>query len=246
MKLRHLLSTLLLAALSSFAFSADNLVVNVDEANSPFMYSKGGKAAGIYPGLIESAFKHMNVPVSVETKPWKRAIQEIDEGQAGVGGIYKNAEREKKYDYSDQIFLEKLVIYFNKAHPVNFKEIGDLKGKKVGVLRGWSYGDDFDNARKANELTAEEVASDDQNFQKLDQGHLDAVVAINESGNALLPKFKSIGYAANPLSQNPTYLTFAKSANKTAVLKQFDQAIKDMKKSGEFQKIVAAELASAK
>jgi len=242
-KLRHLLSAFALATLSTFAFSADSLLVNVDEANSPFMYSKGGKPAGIYPALIDAAFKHMNVPVTIQTKPWKRAIQEIDEGLAGVGGIYKNPEREKKYDYSDQIFVEKLVVYFNKAQVINYKAIGDLKGKKVGVLRGWSYGDDFDNARKANTLMAEEVASDDQNFQKLDQGRLDAVIAINETGIALMPKYTNVGFAATPLSQGPTYLTFAKSAKHTDILKQFDQAIKDMKKSGEFQKLVGAELA---
>jgi polar amino acid transport system substrate-binding protein len=246
MKLRHILSTLALAALSTFAFSADSLIVNVDEANSPFMYNKGGKPAGIYPAVIDAAFKHMNVPLTLQTKPWKRAIQEIDEGTAGVGGIYKNPEREKKYDYSEQIFIEKLVIYSNKAKPIDYKDINDLKGKKVGVLRGWSYGDDFDNARKANALMAEEVASDDQNFQKLDQGRLDAVIAIAESGAPLMAKNKSVIAATNPLSQSPTYLTFSKSANKAAILKQFDQAIKDMKKSGEFQKLVSAELANAK
>ncbi len=243
MNLKRALSTLLLATLATFAFAADKVVINVDEANSPFMFGKGGKAEGIYPALLAAAFKRMKVEVSIEPKPWKRAIQEIDEGTAGVGGIYKNAERLKKYDYSEQLFSEKLVIYFNKANPVNYTKIDDLKGKRVGVLRGWSYGDDFDNARKAGAFLTEEIGSDDQNFQKLDLGRLDAVVAVSESGADLMVKYKNIGAAATPLAENPSFLAFAKRANQTALLKQFDQTIAELKKSGEFKKIVSAELA---
>ena len=163
--------------------------------------------------------------------------------ERGVGGIYKNAEREKKYDYSEQIFVERLVVFFNKSNPLNYTKLEDLHGKRVGVLKGWSYGDDFDKAKKGGAITCEEADADSQNFQKMDQHHLDATVAVFESGTALLPKYKSIAYAATALSRNPTYLTFAKSAGKAALIKQFDQAMKDLKASGELQKIVQAELA---
>lgn len=243
MNLKHLATALVFAIASMGAMAADATLVNVDQENSPFMYSQGGKAAGVYPALIESAFNRMNVPVSIKAIPWKRCIQEIDDGVAGVGGIYKNAERLKKYDYSEPLFIEKLVIFYPKANPINFTKIEDLKGKKVGVIRGWSYGDAFDNARKAGTFTADEGASDDQNFQKMDLGRLDIVVAIKESGEDLMKKYKNIEAVPTPLIENPAFLALAKSANKAALLKQFDQAIKDMKKSGEFQKLVSAELA---
>lgn len=239
----HQLVPVLALALAGFAQAADPIVIDVDEANAPFMYAKDGKAAGIYPALIEAAFKRMNLPVSIQAKPWSKAIQDIDAGTAGVGGIYKNSDREKKYDYSEQIFVERLVVFFNKANPVNYTRLEDLHGKKVGVLKGWSYGDDFDKAKKGGAITCEEADADSQNFQKMDQHHLDATVAVFESGTALLPKYKSIAYAATALSRNPTYLTFAKSAGKAALIKQFDQAMKDLKASGEVQKIVQAELA---
>jgi polar amino acid transport system substrate-binding protein len=235
--------TMFMVACAGFAQAADALVINVDEANAPFMYAKDGKPAGIYPALIEAAFKKMNVPVTVKAVPWSKAVADCDSGAAGVGGIYKNAEREKKYDYSDQVFVERLQVFFNKAAVVNFTKMDDLKGKKIGVLKGWSYGDDFDKARKGGAITCEDADSDAQNFAKLDQRHLDAAVAVFEAGTALLPKYKSVAYAAASLSRNPTFITFNKSAGKTALLKQFDAAVKDIKASGEFQKIVQAELA---
>jgi polar amino acid transport system substrate-binding protein len=230
-------------ALAGFAYGADVVVIDVDEANAPFMYAKDGKPAGIYPALIEAAFKKMNVPVSVKAVPWSKAVADCDAGVAGVGGIYRNAEREKKYDYSDQLFVERLQIFFNKANVLNYGKLDDLKGKHLGVLKGWSYGDEFDKARKSGAFTCEDADSDAANFAKLDQRHLDAVVAVFESGGALMGKYKSTAYSATSLSRNPTFVTFSKQNGRTALLKQFDQAVKEIKASGEFQKIVQTELA---
>jgi polar amino acid transport system substrate-binding protein len=247
MQWKHILPTLLLAAAAAVApapaRAAGPVTINFDAANPPFMFAKDGKPAGIYPAIIQAAFKHMNTPLTMAAEPWKRALEEVDGGRAGIGGVYKNSEREKKYDFSTQIFTEKLVVYFNKTAPVNFSKVADLKGKKVGVIRGWSYGDEFDDARKSGLLIAEDGDSDEATFRKLDVGHLDAVVAVNESGNGLLPKFKNIGAAATPLSQNGTFIAFAKSANLKDVLKSFDQTYKDMQKSGEIKTLVAASLA---
>lgn len=243
MNLRHLATAFLFAIASMGAMAADTVNVGVDEANAPFMYSQGGKAAGVYPALIESAFKRMNVTVSIKAIPWKRCIQDIDDGVAGVGGIYKNSERLKKYDYSEPLFVEKSVIFFLKSNPINYTKIEDLKGKRVGVMRGWSYGDAFDNARKAGVFSAEEASSDEQNFQKLNLERLDVVLAVKEGGEDLMKKYKNIDAVPTPLVENAAFLAFAKSANLAALLKQFDLAIKEMKKSGEFQKLVSAELA---
>jgi polar amino acid transport system substrate-binding protein len=238
-----LITAILLTLAAPLAQAAGGLTIDVDEANPPFMYAQAGKAAGIYPAIVEAAFKHMNVPVTIDAKPWKRDLEEADAGQAGVAGIYKNAEREKKYDYSDRIFVERISVFYNKKAPINYSQIGDLKGKKIGAIRGWSYGDDFDNARKANAFTVDEADGDEASFKKLDAHELDAVVAITEAGSALLPKFKEVGFSATPVSANPTFLIFAKSANQKELLQKFNDTIKSMQASGEMKQLVAASLA---
>ncbi|MBS1156995.1 MAG: ABC-type amino acid transport/signal transduction system, periplasmic component/domain [Proteobacteria bacterium] len=229
--------------ISCSAFSADNIVINFDSANPPFMYEREGKAAGIYPALVTAAFKRMRVGVTLQPRPWVRALRELDEGLAGVGGIYRNAERERKYDFSQPIFVEKLLVYFNKSRPVNFNTVDDLKGLHIGVVRGWSYGERFDLARRAGQFTAEETPSDEQNFSKLERARLDAVLAVAEAGAAQMVTRSNIQAAPAPLALNVTFLTFAKSARKQALLKQFDLALKAMHADGEFERIVAAELA---
>jgi polar amino acid transport system substrate-binding protein len=243
MQLRGWVCAFLFPALAAFAAAPGPVLVDVDEANPPFMFGSNGNALGLYPRLIGAAFRRLNVPVQIEAKPWKRALAEIENGTAGVGGLYKNPERLTTFDYSEPLFVETLVVYCNRDRPVAFRRMVDLKGKRIGVLRGWSYGDGFDSLRRGGTCRVEEVASDEQNFHKLASKRLDVVIAVRESGAALMTSYKDIDPAATPLARNPTYLAFAKSAHRSGLLKQFDGILKEMQKSGEFQKIVAEELA---
>ena len=69
-----------------------------------------------------------------------------------MGGIYVNGDRLKKYDYSEKLFDEVIVLYMPAAKAGGFKGIDSLKGMTIGVIRGWSYGDDFDNAVKSGAI----------------------------------------------------------------------------------------------
>jgi len=243
MKKSALFSVLLALALPVAALAGETLV-GVDSENPPFMSAKDGKAVGLYPAIITAAFAAMGDTVQIDPKPWKRCLSDTDAGTAGTGGIYKNDERLKKYDFSEQIFVEKMAVYFNKSHPVTFNGVADLLGKKVGVVRGWSYGDDFDKAAKEGKITTEEVTSDAQNFQKLAAGRVDVVLAIEEAGNSQLKAGKQTGLERAPtyLFQNPTYLAFNKSSKQTELLAKFNKVIAEMKKSAKLDKIAGTEL----
>src|ERR1700761_9115257 len=128
----------------------------------------------------------MGEDVQLSALPWKRALNDAKTGGAGIAGIYKTAERLKSYDFSDKLFDEVVQIYVVKNKGFAFHGVPDLSGKTVGVLRGWSYGDEFDAAVKAGKIRIEEVSGDIQNFEKLAAGRLDAVLAIRESAEIVI------------------------------------------------------------
>jgi polar amino acid transport system substrate-binding protein len=236
--------SLLGLVISLQAHAAGPVVVGVDAENPPFMSAVAGKAAGLYPAIITEVFRSAGLSVQLEAKPWKRCIADMDEGRAGVGGIYKNDDRLKKYDFSNQIFVEKMAVYSNKAGHVEFTGVSSLFGKRVAVLRGWSYGEEFDKAVKEGKITTEETGSDLQNFQKLASNRVQVALAIVEAGTTLLKggKFPEVDVSAKFLFENPTFLAFNKSTKQTETLDKFNKAIDDMRKSGKLEKIAAAEL----
>ena len=243
--LKSLTAVLCGSVIAASVNAADQVLINVDAENPPFMFIREGKVSGVYPAVIVATMKKAGIAVTLEAKPWKRALAEIDEGKAGVGGIYRTAERAQKYDFSDPILTENIAVYFNRSKPIEFKALTDLNGKKVGVIRGWSYGDAFDAARNAGAISVEEVTSDRANLMKLAEGRLDAVLAIEESGKAAIAaaKLGNIDQAKTFLASNRAHLAFAKSAKQTELLGKFNKAIAAMKQDGSLDKIVLQELA---
>lgn len=233
----------ILLLITPFGFAAEVEVISFDADNPPFMYEHNGKAVGLYPALVTAVFKQMQVNAVLQTRPWKRALGELDRGQSGLGGLYKNAERALKYDFSMPIFVEKILVYYNTAHPLQIRKVEDLAGLRVGVLRGWSYGEAFDRARAAKLFFVEETSSDRQNLRKLDLGRLDAVLAVEESGSAQQRALPDLRIASSPLLQNYTYLAFAKSARKRELLRHFDLTLSELKRRGDYSRIIASELA---
>ncbi|WP_020587440.1 substrate-binding periplasmic protein [Desulfobacter curvatus] len=220
---------------------AQDLEIAVDNANPPFMYNDAGKAAGLYPAMLTAIFSKMNVPVKVSAYPWKRVLKMGKDGAAGIGGIYKNPDRLKIFDYSDSIFSERLVLFINKDKAFNYSGVKDLSGKKVGILLGWSYGADFDEAKAQKAFIAEEGKSDEANFKKLTQGWLDCVVAIELAGQKLIAQEKlqdKIVMSGTPVAINDTYLVFAKSLDKKSLLTQFNNALAGMKNDGSYDGII--------
>ncbi|CAH2602269.1 Amino acid ABC transporter substrate-binding protein [Rhodovastum atsumiense] len=218
----------------------------IDEANPPFMYADAGKPAGIYNALISEAFRRIGLAADMSAAPWKRAIAGLDAAENGVGGIYSNAERQRKYDFSDKLFDEVIVVYVPKARAFGFSGVDSLKGKTVGVIRGWSYGDDFDAAVKAGTIRTEETASDASNFAKLALGRIDAVLAIREAGKVAMAA-QGVGEKVTaldpPLSSNPSFLAFSRQAGKGELLGRFNTALGAMRRDGSFERITAAALA---
>ncbi len=228
-------------AASQLAAPAGAVTIAVDAENPPFMYADAdGKAAGLYPKLLTAVFERMGVPVTVAAYPWKRALEMSEKGEVGVGGIYKNEKRLQIYDYSEPIYAEKILLYTPKGKSFDFNSVDDLQGKQIGILTGWSYGDEFDQAKEAGVFTVQEVSSDKDNLEKLLLGRVDAVAAI-EAGASQIIEEKGYGdrfeVLPNPLVINDTYLVFSKGVQQLPLLGQFNQTLAEMKQDGTYAAI---------
>lgn len=240
MKIRNFL--IFLCMWMTFVNVAKSEKIAVAPGNPPFMYVVNGEAKGFYPLIVTKIFERINVPLEIKALPWNRAICYADEGKMGIVGIYKNKERLRKYDYSEAIFEDQVMIYVLKENEFEYKETDDLEGKKVGVIRGWSYGEEFDMLKGMECFCVDEVNYDDVNFTKLIGGRLDCVLAIKETGDYLMninPEYKAkIVPLEKPLLITSTYLIFPKYLQKKELLEKFNKELKKMKDSSEFENLI--------
>lgn len=239
----------LLGGLTAFVFilsasaraAGDGVVtVEVDSANPPFMYGSVNHAIGLYPSIIETVFSMCGTPVVLRAVPWKRAMNDLDYGRAAVGGLYKTQERSRRYDFSAPLFVERIMVVYDKRRPVNFRTLADLNGKNVGVIAGWSYGDAFDAARDQGLFRIATDQSDIQTLRKLALGRLDVALVVNEPARALIKAMglTQLQIAPTPLAENPVYLAFHKKARATALLNDFNARLRELQGSRIYQLLI--------
>lgn len=215
--------------------------IAVDAQNPPFMYAdRQGRPRGVYPVMLRAIFAELALPLELLPLPWVRALTGLDRGEHGVGGLFANQERLAKYDYGQPLLVETVRLYVRRGGLRQFAGLQDLKGLRVGALRGWSYGDEFDKARKDGLFQVEVVSTDKQNFGKLERDYLDAVLTVEQTGDAVLAEgdFPSVRMVANPITENPSYLAFHKSTGQQDLLARVDTVVARLRASGEHARLV--------
>lgn len=216
------------------------IIVAVDVAYPPYMFGTD-PATGIYPEIIRAAFQQCGLPVKVIGYPWKRALELGREGKVAIGGIYQNIERMNFFAYSDPLFTETLVVCVKKGRGFPFRGVIALRGKRVGINRGWSYGEVFDNARWSGLFNAEEATDNQANLKKLLVDRVDCIIADELS---LLRILKQKGWGDRiemlhpPAAVNSTHLVFAKHTHQTHVLEMFNQGLVRIKENGTYNRII--------
>ncbi len=127
--------------------------------------------------------------------------------------------------------------------------MADLAGRRVGVIRGWSYGEAFDGARRRGEFSCEEVAGDTANFAKLLRGRLDFVVATELGGRMLLqlPGFAGrITAGAVDLGATPIHIALSRQHDGGAgLLAAFNAAVERLYRDGQVEPLVTREIVAA-
>lgn len=225
------------------------LVVAFDSNSVPTMYAgPDGDARGIYPAIVRAAFDRMGVPVRTVALPFRRGVQGLARGEMAVGSLLRTPERERIARFSRPFFVERVSVFTRAGFDHHFGSLRDLDGKRVGVLRGWAYGADFDRARAAGRFEVAEVDTDMRNFMKLNLGRIDYAVATTLSGELMVsrPEFSSIRMAPRDLVSAPIHLAINKRSRHAALIERFDSAIADMRRAGEIDAIVAAEMQRAR
>lgn len=229
---------------NTYAHKTTGLTIFVDSSYPPYMYkTEGTSADGLYPRLLKELIRQSNNKADIKAYPWKRALLFSEAGKGAVGGAYKNDERIKTYDFSNPLYEEKLVLFVNKNKSFDYNSIEDLKGKVIGVNRGWSYGQAFDEARNNGLFTVHVSNDPTDNFKMLALGRIDSVILEQTSGDfytQLLEIEDNIMSLPVAFSLNSGYLIIPKTLHMTTFISEINEALEKIKKDGTYNEIVKA------
>ena len=119
--------------------------------------------------------------------------------------------------------------------------------KKIGSLRGASWGENFEQFKRQRWFSVEEDVTPRKRLLKLLHGRIDVaiigpgkevIMAAIAGDNKLSKNKHKFLILSTPFKRDPNYLGFTKTMKMRGFLDQFDAIIKEGHASGELAKII--------
>lgn len=203
----------------------------------PFEYIEEDVATGMNIEILVEACRRLNVKPKFRQLPWKRALRNVKFGDAdAIFSLFKTRERMKYYNYPDEhMNAVNMILITNSDNKISVKDLKDLRGKRVGVYLGSSYGEEFDNS---DWITKDWISNNESLLRKQAAGRTDVSVVDERVAKYwskkldLEDEFRILKYV---VTTNPTYVAFSKiKAKKSGAdwAPKFSETLKDMKKDG--------------
>jgi ABC-type amino acid transport substrate-binding protein len=223
------------------------IVILGNDYKIPKIYNDNGKPKGILVDIMKYAEKKLDCRFTIRLYPWARAYLLATQGKGGLVGLSKTNERLKIFDYSDVVYHDEVILVVLKEKIFPFDTIEDLRGKKLGIGLGGSFGEEFETAKESGLFYAVKDYGPVERLHKLLMGGIDAAfispgrIAFSQTlkkDEKLLKARERFAILPKPFRQDPNFLGFAKDLKMQPFLKAFNQALKEGHESGEIDKII--------
>lgn len=200
---------------------------------------------GFVSQIATEAFKLKGIEVVYGFYPWPRAYSEAKGNPKWSGTIIwkKSDQRSKDFYFSDPTITVSEHFFHRKSMPFDWNEIGDLKGYKIGIARGYFYGEAFEKSIKANLFTTDKSANERLAIDKLVAKRIDLFPGSREVVLNLLNKRYHesqlpITYHPKPIITAEYHLLISKkSTNALKLIKTYNEGLALLKKSGRYNEI---------
>jgi ABC-type amino acid transport substrate-binding protein len=228
----------MLWAFTSGILFSETIKIYGDDHYPPVCYLEKQNPRGIMIEILRQIEFITGDHFQFELLPWKRAFVSAERGVGGIVGLSKTSEREIIFDYSDPLYEDDIYIVVHQGHELPFKTLADLKGKKIGIQLGASYGNEVDLAISNGLFPVESVLNQVSRMKMVLHDRVDAAFFGNglvgldllfASDTELSAARKEFVVLPTPLSKDLLYLGLPKSMNKKQWLIQFNKALAEIK-----------------
>jgi polar amino acid transport system substrate-binding protein len=231
-----------------FANNINKIVIVRGGGNYPpfEMMTFDNQLTGVHIDIIRAVAKLTHTNIEIKSLPWNRALHLLSIGKAdAITYIGKTAAREKFAIFHEGNTLSTAKNAFftlKKNLPECNVYTGNLmqfKGNRIGIINGYSYGEEFDNA---NYLTKDDGANTEKLlFEKLIKGrfligiaNLNTIKYIAKNENLM----DKIVFFKPYMQEIKQYIAFAKSDRHEQIAQKFASALTVFKTTPEYYKIL--------
>ena len=168
---------LILMIVFILSFSSHALTVKLATVDWPPYFGPKLKDQGLMVRLIKDSLKKKGLSLKVSYMPWKRAVSKATKGKDyhGLLGCWHNKEREKIFNYSQEIASASLhFLGLKDGKTKRISKLSDLKGLVVGHGRGYAISGKVKKSKEVKKfITVNKIV---QLFKMIERKRIDLIM----------------------------------------------------------------------
>lgn len=191
--------------------------------------------------LVEAALRRVHITPHTSIVPPQEFTTALLSSQfSGSAAAWKDTEREKVLIFSRPYLENRLILVGQKGSDVSAKSLAALKGKRIAIVEGYSYGDAID----ASGPTFVRMATEEEGISALLKGTVDYTL-MDELVVRYITSYYSTQARARlrigeePIITRPLYLAIRSDIpNAQAIIDGFNTQLRNMIADGTYHELL--------
>lgn len=140
----------------------------------PYATLDKGETKGISITVLREASRRAGYEARFVELPWKRCLQAVERGK--IDAVIDAAERDEFLQGPASFSVYTNTFWFRAGETVGGNLPGALKGRRIGLVAGYTYGDELESAIEAAGIVTDLASNDANNVDKLVARRVDAII----------------------------------------------------------------------
>ncbi|WP_300295239.1 ABC transporter substrate-binding protein [Ferrovibrio sp.] len=182
-----------------------------DENFPPYNFVEQGHVAGLDAEIIAALVQRAGATPQIDPQPWVRVQDLLERGEVDAAFQFVGrADRFEKYFMVGPFRTGQTVFATRPDHTIQWRSLTDLRGYRIGTIRGYTYGAAFDNDAS---LTREAAAGDySQLVRMLAAQRVDLIIGDREALSYFARReMLRLDILGPPLAEVPRYIAVPKT-----------------------------------
>lgn len=159
----------------------------------PYEWLENGTPVGIDIDILTELGKRTEIDFKIDFVPWNRLLRNTEMGKCdGAFAAFWTEERAQYAIYTDvPLHISTFKVFVKKGNEFSFESIGDLFGKRIAKMRGFSISEEFDLAEREFLIEVDESDSLEDSIKKTIMGRIEGFVG---NQHVVAYTLKEMGY----------------------------------------------------
>lgn len=232
--LKSLLMGAMVLSLSVTVLAKDKIYVGTNAEFPPFEYLENGEITGFDMDLVHEIGKIVDADIKIVDMAFDGLLPALQMKKVDlvIAGMTANEERMKTVSFTQPYYTASQVIIVKEGDS-SIKSFADLKGKKVGVMLGFT-GDMV--VSEIDGVKIERFNATYAGIMALQAGKVEAIVLDSEPAKNYVAQNKGLVLADADAEQEEYAIAVRK--NDKALLEKVEKALSEIKENGTYDKLI--------